>query len=537
MKAIDLYSGVGGWALGFKIAGIEVVKSFEWWEPAAKTEEMNLGVTVGKIDIRSLDVRDLPNDIDIVIGSPPCTQFSYSNRGGSGDIADGLKDISKFLEAVAFLKPKFWAMENVPRVRKVLESELTETGQLKDFIHLREEMEIEVLDASDFGLPQRRKRCIAGSFPLKLLRTYTTRCRTTSLGEAVEGFGNERILDMNFGSTILRTELFDHVPEPPFDDEELRINRESKERHPVYNGMRFPDPWDEPVRTVTATCSRVSRESVVIRDPGEAEAYRRLSVRERATVQGFPLTYQFFGSSYASKAKMVGNAIPPVLTYYLACAMKGIRARDLKLLHEKAYKHPLPRELPQETKTDTVGKTYPRTRTFRFAIPHLRFKSGTRFDLANSFVGDQTLWNVEFYYGPSKDIREIRLDDELFNRLRGANWFGTFDECFGESLDALARTVSLWDGSSLQERWTNKSSNSIHPHVLLDHLGDSAEEMISRFPNTLEEEAADTVLQIAADNAPDKKALSERKLRQYAPQIFCGLVLGAFYNSRLPLAA
>ena len=90
MKAIDLYSGVGGWSLGLKMAGVDVIQSYEWWSPAAETLINNLGGDVSIADIRTLPLSSIPLDIDIIVGSPPCTQFSYSNRGGSGDIYDGL---------------------------------------------------------------------------------------------------------------------------------------------------------------------------------------------------------------------------------------------------------------------------------------------------------------------------------------------------------------------------------------------------------------------------------------------------------------
>ena len=86
MKAIDLYSGIGGWTLGFRTAGIDVIRSYEWWDRAADTEQQILGVPVTVCDIRSLQLSELPTDVDIVVGSPPCTQFSYSNRGGWGHI-------------------------------------------------------------------------------------------------------------------------------------------------------------------------------------------------------------------------------------------------------------------------------------------------------------------------------------------------------------------------------------------------------------------------------------------------------------------
>ena len=106
VKAIDLYAGVGGWALGLRMAGLEITDSYEWWRPAITTHEKNLRSTVHDCNIRELDLSTLPNGVDVVVGSPPCTQFSFSNRGGTGDIADGLADIEKFLDIITYLRPR-----------------------------------------------------------------------------------------------------------------------------------------------------------------------------------------------------------------------------------------------------------------------------------------------------------------------------------------------------------------------------------------------------------------------------------------------
>ena len=175
--------------------------------------------------------------------------------------------------------------------------------------------------------------------------------------------------------------------------EELRLNRESKIFHPVYNNMSFPDRLDVPARTVTATCTRVSRESIIVESGSD---YRRLTVRERATLQGFPITYQFFGKSFAEKAKMIGNAIPPTFSYILASFALG-QTGDKFIPHSEVggnLKRPSSAALV--TKPDKAGKTYPEKRRFRAAIPGLRFKSGMRFEFANNTAGDNTSWSVRF---------------------------------------------------------------------------------------------------------------------------------------------
>ena len=107
MKAIDLSSGIGGWALGLKMAGIEVIAGYDLWGPAVDTYNANFGTDHRPVDLRNTDPLELhePNEIDIIVGSPPCTQFSFANRGGSGDIDDGLVDIRVFLDFVEKYNP------------------------------------------------------------------------------------------------------------------------------------------------------------------------------------------------------------------------------------------------------------------------------------------------------------------------------------------------------------------------------------------------------------------------------------------------
>ena len=69
MRAIDLYAGVGGWSLGLRLAGVEVVDSYEWWQPAVDTHNGNHGGDLKPTDVRQLRLEDLPSDIDLVVGS------------------------------------------------------------------------------------------------------------------------------------------------------------------------------------------------------------------------------------------------------------------------------------------------------------------------------------------------------------------------------------------------------------------------------------------------------------------------------------
>lgn len=534
LRAIDLYSGVGGWSLGLRLAGVDVVASYEWWKPAALTCQKNLSHNPTVADIRSLELRELPSEIDIVVGSPPCTQFSFSNRGGSGDLSDGLKDIAAFLRVVDHLKPRWWAMENVPRVANVLEREFKVGGQLERYYRSLGPIDIDVLDISEFGLPQKRKRCIAGIYSRDTLLTYRALCPSRTLGQILRDLNGSPIKDSIYGIELTQQQVTDHEHEPFLNDEETRMNREAKSYHPVYNNMPFPDPEDRPVRTVTATCTRVSRESIVIETPEKTGKYRRLTVRERALLQGFPITFQFFSERYAEKLKMVGNAIPPLLTYYIGCAMSGIHGRQLR--------HPHEIELPQlatdrspSTKPDDEGRTYPRDRRFRAAIPHLRFKSGMRFELTNNFSADSVEWRVDFYYGSSKDIRQIPLDSDLQDELSQMPLARAVIQNMLPCLQPLETLLASSSPRQLQRVWSH-SGQGLSPYSLVDGLGAAANSGVSFIQGELDEadvKDLEGYLLLLMENDPAQSGLptGSKKVLKYASEVLVGLQLGSWFNS------
>jgi len=474
-RAIDLYSGVGGWSLGLRLANVEVVASYEKWGPANETNFKNNFHQAQTVDIRRLALADLPDDIDIVVGSPPCTQFSYSNRGGGGDIADGLEDVKRFLTIVDHLKPRVWAMENVPRVAKIIEAELKEGGALEAFNHLG--CVTHIIDMADYGLPQRRRRCIAGNFDISLLESYQANARPRLLGDVIRSLKNEIVVDPIFGMAIPREDLIDHVEEDVLNSEEARINRSNKVTHTVYNAMPFPDPLDRTVRTITATCTRVSRESIVIATGSEREEYRRLTLRERASLQGFPITFQFYGANYGQKLRMIGNAVPPAFAYLMGHVLQDHPADNVQPLSEvaKALVRPVP--TPVETPPDRAGARYPSTRTFRFAIPSLQLKSGVRFEFRNDHSGADVRWEVAFYFGTSKQILSLVLDHSLARRLTSAMSTGLTD-AVAAPLDDLAAFMSKADIHNLQAVWSHHGPGGTRPFMVLDKLSETGSNLI-----------------------------------------------------------
>lgn len=463
MKAIDLYSGVGGWSLGLKMAGIDVVASYEWWKPANTTNRKNNSHLTYEQDIRQLDPKTVAG-VEIVVGSPPCTQFSFANRGGQGDIEDGLKDIFKFFEVVDKVKPRYWAMENVPRVAAILDEEMRPGGRLARFAHLRADMQIKVVNMEEFGVPQKRARCIAGNLDFDLLLKYRAKLQPRTLGDVVSALAAKAPADPIYGARPLPHGLLDHDLEEPLDPEEERMNRDAKTHHPVYNNMPFPDPLDRPVRTITALCTRVSRESVVIPDSRKKGAYRRLTVRERASLQTFPIDFQFFGGSHAQKIKLIGNAVPPLMSFYIAQAMRGTTPGRLRSPELALKGIGLAAELPPETIPEVKKGVYSEDRRFRSALNGLRFKSGMRFELANEFdeQSGAVAWAVAFYFGNSKAIQELPLDQGAVDMVLKAPGIAPVRTRVSAALANLEKALRSLDPGLMQKVWTRRAESAPH---------------------------------------------------------------------------
>tara|TARA_A100001234_G_scaffold221446_1_gene237584 strand:+ start:143 stop:1702 length:1560 start_codon:yes stop_codon:yes gene_type:complete len=517
MRAIDLYSGIGGWSLGLELNNIKVIRSYEWWDQAVETSNRNLLKKESVCDVRKMSFSDLKNKkIDIVVGSPPCTQFSYSNRGGSGDLEDGIIDLYQFFKCVKEIKPKFWAMENVPRVANVIAKECQKGGYLYEFKNIIDKGFVEVLNMREYGVPQKRRRCIASNVDLKLLKSYRDLTKEVNLGDVLNGLSQERVKDPNFKIVKHIEKLSEMEREEPLSSDEERMNREMKTNHPIYNKMSFPEDINQPARTITATCTRVSRESLIVRDKRK---FRRLSIRERASIQGFPVNFEFHGSSHSNKVKMIGNAIPPKFTYFLAAAMREIKPENL-ILPEKVTVS-LSNNLAKKTSPDSQSKKFPKNRSFKFAMQDLNFKSGTRFELNNS----EKKFKCFFYYGDSKRIRELKLNKQMLNKIEVI--VSDIDESLLKAIKKKLKILKKYDHNDLQIAWSVKPSTGTHPFEVVDLLnciGNSIHELTCDIED---ERLLESMVKIFRE----KDEVGLKKIADNYRKIFSGIIVCSYFNS------
>ena len=156
MRLISLFSGAGGLDLGFEKAGFEIAMANEYDKTIWATYEKNHKAPLLKKDIREIESTDFPDNIDGIIGGPPCQ--SWSEAGSLRGIDDARGQL--FYDYIRILKekqPKFFLAENVSGMLANRHSEA-----VKNIIALFEEcgydVTLNLVNASDYGVAQDRKR-------------------------------------------------------------------------------------------------------------------------------------------------------------------------------------------------------------------------------------------------------------------------------------------------------------------------------------------------------------------------------------------
>ena len=291
-KVIDLFAGCGGLSLGFEAAGFETI-GYEMVPTTVETYNRNLN---GVCSLAKLEVGYKYPQADIIIGGPPCQPFSV--RGKQQGMQDARDGFPVFIDAVKQLNPKLFLFENVRNLAYSHKWYLDLIiDSLRDFGY---SVEFRCLNAVDYGVPQNRERIIVVGYKSDFRFPCREDFRVT-VGDAI-------------GDTMHMALDGCHFLTPAQD----RYIAEYEKKSACINPRDLYA--DRPARTITCrNLAGATSDMQRVRLPDGRR--RRITPREAARLQSFPDWFEFCGNE-VQQFTQIGNAVPPLLAYKLALAMK-----------------------------------------------------------------------------------------------------------------------------------------------------------------------------------------------------------------------
>lgn len=361
MTIIDLFSGCGGFSLGFLKAGFSIKKAVEFDKDIAKSYKHNHpNVIMFNDDIKNIDnnTNFSPNESDIIIGGPPCQGFSMAgSRNRNGFIDDERNYLFKhYFNIVKLVRPKVFIMENVKGILSMKDGKIF--SEIKRIFSNSELLDGDryflnhlVVNSSNFGVPQKRERVIIigvlnnqinldffiDSVKEKIMYEDPSFFNFSSIRDAISNLpeptdsGIVRVKDYNsnYQRQLKSSDnlTFNHIKTKHSQKAIERMERIETDKNyksldetinSVHSGSYGRLNYDGLAQTITTRFDTPSGGKFI-----HPEFNRTLTPREAARIQGFPDNFEFIGSK-SSICKQIGNAVPVKVSYFFARVAKEI---------------------------------------------------------------------------------------------------------------------------------------------------------------------------------------------------------------------
>ena len=296
-KVAGLFSGCGGMDLGFIEAGFDIVWANEIHKDPVETYRHNIGNHIVHEDIRNIRTHDIP-DSRVVIGGFPCQGFSIANTGRTQDDARNEMYL-EFVRIIRDKKPEIFVAENVKGILSLGDGKVFQMIK-NDFSNSGYDLRYDTLIAADYGVAQKRERVFIIGIRDDLNVDWSYFPPRKTHFDPEKGPQNDKQEPHISSSSALSA-----IPDPDMPNNVLNHTYSKyKLRFNGHIGHRWIDP-DKPAPTVTGR-GDYKGGVVVLHHPNNK---RRMSVRELATIQDFPMNFEFKASQSKSYV-MIGNAVP-----------------------------------------------------------------------------------------------------------------------------------------------------------------------------------------------------------------------------------
>lgn len=337
-NVIDLFCGCGGLSKGFEEAGYNIIGGFDNNDHATDTWDINHSGDSYNVDITELTpdkIREQleDKDIDVIIGGPPCKDFTKANKVidlGRNNL------VILFTKIVSSLEPDVFLIENVRQIETQYSDVLEEA---LDVVQDDYSINYRYLDAADYGVPQHRIRTfVLGIKDDKLNYDYPRLPRPThgpdsntsrkivTAGDAI-GHLSEPDNPSNYEVKSKHAHLLEDIPPGmnySFYTEKMGHPEPKFEWRSKFSDYLYKTDPEKPVRTIKA-------------EPGAASGpfhwnSRKFTEQELKLLQGFNDSFKFSTDSYTNIVRMIGNSVPPKQSYVIARAILNQTSLGVSLL-------------------------------------------------------------------------------------------------------------------------------------------------------------------------------------------------------------
>lgn len=515
-EVIDFFCGSGGFSEGFRQQGFKIVMGIDNWRPAVESHNLNHHLNDVPKDILDFensleDINKLPNT-EVIVGSPPCVLFSMSNKAGKSDKTLGIRLIESYLRVIAVKKHQkksrlqAWFLENVPNSRKYIKPRYTfkdlrlekwarSIGKKPSSIALEIERNNTILNAADYGAPQRRHRFVCGEIinlnqfvlPEKTHSKHTKLCDVKNkLPKPTSPKSSKIWVDPNYPQLrIPSNQITDHFYDTGIYESYWRNTRDYKLNHPYMGKMSFPENENSPSRTIMATRSTSSREALIYKSEyfrkGDGE-YRTPTIREIACLMGFPLVYQFVRGE-ATKWRQIGNAVPIHLSGALAKTVRismGLSPIAINKISFQALTNNYTKVLNLNTYKEAEFNNPPKRKTLSRFRRH-PFKEGnmtvalTNYNPTTSSKRENLNWYSAVFYGTGKGFAVEILRPNMYKYFQriilrsdgnhGKRFITDFNRHFRPSLNKVKDFQNAYENPK-------KFDKNLNPDILVDKIAD-----------------------------------------------------------------
>ena len=345
LNVLDLFSGCGGLSLGFKMAGFNIAGAIDNDIDSIKTFKNNF--KKGKFFVKDInkitksEIKKNFKNIDVIIGGPPCQGFSNANRWHKNQNDPRNLLFLKFIEFVKIIRPKLLLIENVSGILSRLNGNIIKNINKilkKNGYHIN----YKLLDASEFGVPQLRKRVfiVGNRLNNEDFRKYLKNKKKVTVGEAISELYP---LEKNFKNKLNGTLANGYIKYLRKKNSKLpnhQIIYPAKSTIEKIKHVKQGENWQS-IPEHLFKKNRNNRHSSAFKrlkendfsvtiDTGNAHSnyfhpiFNRIPTpREAARIQSFKDNFEFIGSR-TSQYRQIGNAVPPLLAKEIAKTFKKI---------------------------------------------------------------------------------------------------------------------------------------------------------------------------------------------------------------------